>query len=133
MAHVIPKGTTNNDQRTLDFFVGTAADPLAAMTSGVAGVAPRLRFGDNAVETGDNTIVAISAADGWYRYTLSDTEANNAVCLASLFMDATDVAGIAPVREPFQIGPATINNDGVDVASIDGHGVNWDGTSWAPV
>ena len=76
MCHVIPTGSRLNDQRTLDFVVMTLADPLAPQTSGVVGLNPRLRFGDNTIETGDNAIAAISAADGWYRYTLSDAESD---------------------------------------------------------
>lgn len=132
MCHVIPTGSRLNDQRTLDFVVMTLADPLAPQTSGVVGLNPRLRFGDNTIETGDNAIAAISAADGWYRYTLSDAESDNAPCLAALFVDASDLAGVAPVREKFQIGPSGINNVTTDanLVSIDGKTTSEPGLPW---
>lgn len=111
MSYAIPKGTTTAAEKGIDFYVGTLADPFVPKTSGVAGVNPRLSFGGGAVETGDNTITAISAADGWYRYILSDNEANNNKCTASLFLNEDDIADIAPVLKEFQIGPATMNTD----------------------
>jgi hypothetical protein len=119
MSIAIPRNTAVAGQRTVPFYVGTAANPLAPATSGVVGLQPHISFGGAAFAPTTATVVAVNAATGDYAVVLTTGE----VSAYGPFRLRLDDAAIAPVREGGVVGGAAIysepeTNDAIATAVV---------------
>jgi hypothetical protein len=104
MSFSIPRNTATAGQRTVPFFVGTAANPLAPATTGVVGLQPQISIGGAAYTNTGATVVAVNAASGEYAVVLTTGE----VSAYGPFRIRLDDAAIAPVRVNGIVGPEAL-------------------------